>query len=69
MFNRLKAKAAAAVTGLASVFGAGSAMAAMDVTSVTTAITDAGVAVATIGAAVLIIIFGAKAWKWVRSAG
>lgn len=39
-----------------------------DVTSVTTAVTDAGAAGAIIGAAVLAMIAGIKLWKWVRRA-
>ncbi len=40
----------------------------MDVTSVTDAISAAGVAAATVGAAVLVVIVGIRAYKWLRSA-
>ena len=42
--------------------------AAIDVTSVTTALTDAGTAVATVGAAVLVVIVGVAAYKYIRRA-
>lgn len=59
-----------AVMGLALVAGASMAQAApIDVTGVTDTLTAVGVAVATIGVAVLSVIFGAKAYKWIRSAG
>lgn len=41
---------------------------AIDVTSVTTALTDAGAAVATVGAAVLVVIVGVAAYKYIRRA-
>jgi len=40
----------------------------IDVTSVTTALTDAGTAVATVGAAVLVVIVGVAAYKYIRRA-
>ncbi len=40
----------------------------MDVTSVETAITAAGTAAATIGAAVLVVIGGIRAYEWLRGA-
>lgn len=40
----------------------------MDMSTVTTALTQAGVAVATVGAAALIIYVGARAWKMIRAA-
>lgn len=72
MLGTLKSKAAALAAVTASALLATPAFAQtadMDVSGVTTFITAAGVAVGTIGAAVLVVIFGAKAWKWVRSAG
>jgi len=67
MFRSLKNKLAA-VAGLAGATLAGSSMAAIDVTSVTTALTDAGTAVATVGAAVLVVIVGVAAYKYIRRA-
>lgn len=55
-------------------FGAGSAVlaglsqAAVDTTGITSAISDAGAAAATVGAAVLVMIVGIKVYKWVRGA-
>jgi len=49
--------------------GAASAQTAIDVSSITTILTAVGVAVATVGAAVLVVVYGAKAYKWIRSAG
>lgn len=40
----------------------------MDVTAVTTAIGDGGVAAAAIGSAALILIVGIKVWQRLRSA-
>ena len=54
--------------GGALVVGTQSASAAIDVTSVTTALTDAGTAVATVGAAVLVVIVGVAAYKYIRRA-
>jgi hypothetical protein len=49
--------------------GTGSAMAtAVDVTSIVTAIGEQAVPVAAIGAAVLLLFVGIKAFKWVRKA-
>ena len=44
------------------------ANAATDVTEVVTAIVAAGVAIATVGAAVLVMRVGGKAWKWITGA-
>lgn len=64
----LKSKSAAAAAGLSALAFAGSSFAAIDVTSVTTALTDAGTAVATVGAAVLVVIVGVAAYKYIRRA-
>jgi hypothetical protein len=56
-----------AFTGLA-VASVAAAHAAIDVTPVTAALTDAGIAVATVGAAVLVVYVGVKAYKMVRGA-
>lgn len=42
-----------------------SANATIDVTTVTTAITDAGVAIATVGAAMLAMKVGGKGFRWI----
>ena len=58
----------AAVVG-ASVLGLSTqAHAAMDTTAVTAALTDAGTAAAVVGAAVLVVLVGIKAFKYVRAA-
>jgi hypothetical protein len=62
--NKFFKKSAAVVAGLA----AGAANAAIDVSAVTAATTDAGTAVATIGGAVLVVYVGIKAYKWIRGA-
>lgn len=62
-FSRVAAPAVAIAAGLVT-----SAHAAMDTTAVTTALTDAGAAVAVVGAAVLVVIVGVKAFKLVRAA-
>ena len=62
----LRGKGAAAVAAISGLAFAGSSMAAIDVTSVTTALTDAGTAVATVGAAVLVVIVGVAAYKYIR---
>jgi len=40
----------------------------VDVSSVTTSITAAGVAIGTVGAAVLVMYVGGKVYKWIRGA-
>lgn len=42
------------------------AQAAIDTTAVTTAITDAGAAVAVVGAAVLVLTVGIAVYKWLK---
>lgn len=66
----LKTKLTAGLSALA-LGGAAAAQTtpAIDVSTITTDITNAGVAVATIGIAVLGVHFGAKVYKWIRSAG
>lgn len=50
---------------VAGVVGAvGSANAAIDTTSVTAALTDAGTALAVVGAAYVAMRYGASVWKW-----
>ena len=64
----MRSKFAAGVGGLSALAFAGASSAAIDVTSVTTALTDAGTAVATVGAAVLVVIVGVAAYKYIRRA-
>lgn len=54
--------------GLGSAFAAASSFAAVDVTTVTGAISDAGTAAGTVGAAVLVMVVGIKVYKWIRGA-
>jgi len=57
-----------AAVGISSALVAGLSQAAVDVTSVTSAISDAGTAAATVGAAVLVMVVGIKVYKWIRGA-
>lgn len=71
LMNKIKGwgcRCAAPVAGLSALAFAPMSMAAIDVTSVTTALTDAGTAVATVGAAVLVVIVGVAAYKYIRRA-
>lgn len=63
-----KLAAGAAVGSTAFVATSASAF-AIDVSSVTTVLTDVGTAIGVIGLAVLAVVYGAKAYKWIRSAG
>lgn len=54
---------------LAGLLSAASAFAAVDTASVTTAITDAGAALAVVGAALVAMKYGARVWKWIGSFG
>lgn len=65
-FNLRKLSIGAMVAGVAAA--ASTAHAAMDTTGITTALTDAGTAVGVVGAAVLIVYVGIKAFKMVRGA-
>lgn len=66
MKNRnLVVRGSAVISGL---LAAGLSQAAVDVTSVTSAIGDAGTAAATVGAAVLVMVVGIKVYKWIRGA-
>lgn len=55
------------LSGLA-VMAVGSAHAAIDTAGVTSALTDAASAVATVGAAVLVVYVGIKAYKMIKGA-
>jgi hypothetical protein len=61
-------KKAAFVAAITSAFIASSAHAAVDTAAVTSALTDAGAAIAVVGAAVLVVIVGTKVFKWVARA-
>lgn len=62
--NQLRALAGLGMTGAAAMANA----AAIDVTAVTTDIAAQAAPVAAIGAAVLLLFVGIKAFKWVRRA-
>lgn len=57
-----------AVVALSALFAAGFAHAEIDVSGVTTEISSASTAVATVGAAILLLYVGIKAYQWVRKA-
>jgi hypothetical protein len=63
MKNRLLA-----IVGLSAVVFAGSASAAIETTAITTALTEAGTAAGVVGAAVLVVVVGIKAYKYIKSA-
>lgn len=66
--NKLK-KAALRLSPLVAVVAVTSAKAAaIDTASVTSALTDAGTAAGVVGAAVLVVIVGIKAFKFIRQA-
>lgn len=60
-----KAVAIVSTTALPAVAMAADAM---DMTAITDQVKAAGVAVGTVGAAVLLVMVGMKVWKWVRGA-
>lgn len=72
MFNALKSKfTALALVALAFLTAPGLAFAGgggVDVSAVVTAIAGAAAPIASIGAAVLLILVGIKVYKWVRRA-
>lgn len=51
---------------LALLGAAGASQAAVDVSAITTGITDSATAVGTIGAAVLLVVLGIKTFKWLQ---
>ena len=53
---------------IAALALAGSAQAAVDTGAVTSAVTDAGAAIAVVGAAVLVVHVGMKVYKWIQRA-
>lgn len=69
MFARIaRSNTAKAAVGAGALVGVSAAQAAIDVTAVLTALTDAGTTVATIGAAVLGVVVVVKVFKYVRGA-
>lgn len=62
----LKNKLALALAGVVAL--SASSAYAVDTASVTTAITDAGAAVAVVGAAYLVLMVGTKVFKWIARA-
>ncbi|MFC4158451.1 major capsid protein [Chitinimonas lacunae] len=64
--RNFKKKAVAVIS--VSAMSAGAMAADMDMSAVTGAVKEAGTAVATVGAAVLLVYVGIKVWKWVRGA-
>jgi hypothetical protein len=68
--NDLKSKlyAGGAISG-ALLVSAGASAAVVDVTTVSSSISDAATAGGTIGLAVLAMYFGIKLYKWVKQAG
>ena len=68
--NDKKGLVASALVAVGAMAGAASAQtAAIDVSSVTASISAAATAGATIGLAVLVMYFGLKLYKWVKTAG
>lgn len=58
----------AALLGTALVLAAGNAAAVVDVTAVTTAISDTLAPIGLIGAGVLLVLVAVKTYKWIRRA-
>lgn len=63
MNNFINRKVALVGSGLTLV--ATQSQAAIDTAAITAGITDAGTAIATIGAAVVLILLGVKVFKWI----
>lgn len=69
LFARLaQSNTAKAAVAAGALFGVSAAHAAIDVSAVLTALTDAGTTVGTIGAAVLGVVVVVKVFKYVRGA-
>ncbi len=66
MFKKAGKVAASSAVGAGALVG--SAHAAIDTASVVTAITDAGAAVAVVGAAYLVMKVGTRVFKWIAAA-
>jgi hypothetical protein len=54
--------------GAGLALAAGSAQASIDTSAVTSAMTDAGAAIALVGAAYLVVKVGVKVYKWISGA-
>jgi len=67
--TKLRRVGAAVAVGLMAVAGSASAAGTgIDTSAVTSALTDAGAAVAVVGAATLVVVVGTKVFKWVARA-
>lgn len=66
-FGSVSSKAAMAGAAMLSLMSTG-AHAAISTTEVTAALTDAGTAAGVVAAAVIVVIVGIKAFKYIRSA-
>jgi len=51
--------------GVALLVGSSAAMAEVDTAGITAGVADAATAVATIGAAVVLVVLGIKVYKWI----
>ena len=69
MKKGMQVRLQAIAVGLGLAVSGMSAHAVIDTTAITTAITDVATAAAVVGAAVVVMHFGIKAYKWLRSAG
>ena len=56
------------LNGLALLTFASASQAAIDMSQVTPVLTDAGIACGVVGAGVLVVMVGVKAFKWIRHA-
>lgn len=65
---KFRNKLAGALAGTAAVVAGNAAAAPVDVTTVTTAITDALTPIGAIGLGVLGLLVGIKTYKWIRRA-
>lgn len=68
MFQKGKALFLALSLALLAFAGPAAASGGIDVTAVTSAISGAAAPIATIGAAVLVVLVGVKVYKWIRRA-
>lgn len=68
MFKFVKKVVLSAASALGLMAVSAQSMAAMDTAGVTTALTDAGDAVAVVGGAVLVVVVGIAAFGYVRRA-
>lgn len=71
MFEKIKKLSKTGLAGTALVAGAAFAQTGtgVDVSAVTSSITNAATAGATVGLAILVMHYGIKLYKWVRQAG